>query len=161
MLFLGQHLLRTACARRNLSSQGVNSVLCSRSTGNSTIKIIEQKLKQSMNRKLSMTLLMCSLISAGCKYDAVDCSTANVTYSTTITTIFNNNGCYSCHGTPLNSGAPFNLETHANVVAHQDRLLGALKHENGYAQMPLGKPQLSQCEINQVQAWLAAGAPDN
>ena len=117
-----------------------------------------------MLRKLSMTLLLCSLIAAGCKYDAASadaCSTAYVTYSSTITGILRNNGCYSCHGTPLNSGAPFNLETHANVIAHQDRLLGAIKHLNGFAPMPQGKPQMSQCEINQVQAWLEAGAPNN
>src|SRR5690349_8613706 len=117
-----------------------------------------------MNRKLSMTLLLCCSLAAGCKYDAAAdgaCSTANLTYSTTITGIFRNNGCYNCHGTPLNSGAPFNLESHDNVAAQKSRLVGALKHENGFAPMPQGRPQLTQCEINQVQAWVAAGAPDN
>ncbi len=39
------------------------------------------------------------------------------------------------------------------------RLLGAIKHETGYMQMPKGMPKLGDCQVSQIAAWVNAGMP--
>jgi hypothetical protein len=113
-------------------------------------------------KKISLVLVaITTLLWTSCTYDADTCSTANTTYSGTITSIFTTNGCYSCHGDIPSNGAPFSLVGYSNVVAQKSRLVGAISHANGFAPMPQGLPKLSECDINKVKAWMQAGTPDN
>jgi len=86
-----------------------------------------------------------------------------VTYSATIRQILTNYACMNCHGTPTSNGAPYSFTDYAGVkvVVDNQRLLGSINHLNGYAPMPQNLPMMSQCDINKVEAWVAAGAPDN
>jgi hypothetical protein len=93
------------------------------------------------------------------------CSTANVTYSNTISGIINTNGCLNCHGgtTPI---APFSLQTYEQVKAKATQtrnntsvLHGALAHMTGFSPMPKGLPQLNTCDLSKVKAWIDAGMP--
>lgn len=89
------------------------------------------------------------------------CDTANVTYSGTVTTIFKNN-CYVCHSgnSPLGG---IKLDAHNTTViqVNNGRLLGSIKHQNGFQAMPQGAAKLTDCQIQQIQAWVNAGAPNN
>lgn len=92
------------------------------------------------------------------------CNTKNVTFSETITEIFSSR-CYACHSNVnANSyGGGIKLEDYQDVknAADGGRLLGSIKHEQGYAGMPIGAAQLDDCKISQIEAWINAGAPNN
>ena len=118
-----------------------------------------------MYRKLLVGVLGLFLLNS-CYYDSEEelygtCNTTNITYSQNITNIFLNNSCMNCHGNPTSNGAPFSLVTYADVKAQVDagRLLGAINHELGFAPMPKDAPKMSQCDIDKVTAWVAAGSP--
>jgi hypothetical protein len=93
------------------------------------------------------------------------CSTANTTYSGTISAIINANGCLSCHSgsSPI---AGFTLQTYDQVKAKATQtrggtsvLYGALAHMAGFTPMPQGLPALSSCDLAKVKAWIDAGTP--
>jgi hypothetical protein len=104
----------------------------------------------------------------GCYYDVEEelygnaCDTANVTYSATITGLLNSYGCVSCHSGATPSGS-FRLQTHAEVKAKitDGRLLGAINHTPGFAPMPQGANKMNRCDIEKIEAWANAGAPNN
>ena len=91
------------------------------------------------------------------------CDTANVRFSTTVKPIIDANcataGCHA--GNPAPGG--YNFETHAGLLATvtNGRLLGTIRHESGYSAMPKNMGKLSDCNINQIAAWVGAGAPNN
>ncbi|XZF12518.1 hypothetical protein ACTHGU_12055 [Chitinophagaceae bacterium MMS25-I14] len=68
-------------------------------------------------------------------------------------------GCHSSHS----AAAGVTLENYQGVfaVAMDGRLMGSIRHENGYTYMPGSGKQLSVCEIRQVEKWLTAGAQNN
>ncbi len=96
-----------------------------------------------------------------CDPDAEGCNTSNVSYSMTIVPVLQNT-CLGCHSGGAPSGG-INLTTHAGVrtVALNGRLVGAISHDPAYASMPQGGQQLSDCKIDQIRAWVDAGAPNN
>jgi mono/diheme cytochrome c family protein len=70
--------------------------------------------------------------------------------------------CTGCHS----GGAPsagINLTSYDVVkqVAQNGRLVGAITHAAGYSPMPKNANKLSDCKINQIKNWVAAGAPNN
>lgn len=89
------------------------------------------------------------------------CDAAQFTYSGTISGIMETN-CVGCHSAGNTSGG-VDLSTYAgvNAVALDGRLAGTVTHAPGYVPMPMGAPQLSDCNIAQIQNWVAAGAPNN
>jgi hypothetical protein len=106
---------------------------------------------------------------SGCYYDSEEelygagsCDTSHITYSTTITGIINNYGCLTCHSgvAPV---AGFTLESYSDVKAKvlDNRLLGAINHDPGFAPMPQNLPKMSDCDITKVRLWIEAGAPNN
>ncbi|MFL5774217.1 MAG: hypothetical protein ACJ75F_13730 [Flavisolibacter sp.] len=121
-----------------------------------------------MKTLLFAMIVVCCFAGSGCYYDSEEelygtgCDTTNVTYSVTINTIINNYGCLTCHSGPT-SISGFSLQGYTNLKAKVDdqRLLGAINHENGFAAMPQGMPKMNQCDINKVKAWVDAGAPNN
>ncbi len=111
---------------------------------------------------------MSALIWSGCYYDNEEelypfepCETTNMSFTTDILPIFDLN-CNVCHATSQALGNVI-LDTHADVKKQVDavRLLGAIRHENGFSQMPQGQPQLTFCTIDKIASWVAAGAPNN
>jgi len=121
-----------------------------------------------MKTLLFAMIVICCFTGSGCYYDSEEelygtgCDTTNVTYSVTINTIINNYGCLTCHSGPTPISG-FSLQGYSNLKAKVDdnRLLGAISHENGFAAMPQGMPKMNQCDINKVKAWVDAGAPNN
>ena len=120
-----------------------------------------------MNRKLTIAILITTVALGSCYYDVEEelygvCNTGTVTYSSTINGIISNYGCRTCHGSSNPSGG-FSLVTYDNVKAkvNDGRLIGAINHMAGFAPMPQGAQKMTQCDINKVQAWIDAGAPNN
>lgn len=88
------------------------------------------------------------------------CDTANMTFAK-VQPIFNQSCALAgCHDAATKS---FNhdLSSYNGVVTsvNSGRLLGAVKHETGYLQMPKGMAKLDACKISQITAWVNAGMP--
>jgi mono/diheme cytochrome c family protein len=91
------------------------------------------------------------------------CDTTNVSYSTGITPILVSN-CYSCHGNGNTAGSGgILLEGYANLLkwANNGYLVGNVTHAPGYVPMPYGQPELPECEVNTIVAWVNQGAQNN
>lgn len=73
-----------------------------------------------------------------------------------------NTYCTGCHNSAAPSGG-IALENYNGVqaVAGNGRLLGAITHSAGYSPMPKNGAKLADCQIRQVQKWVASGAPNN
>ena len=125
-----------------------------------------KQLKMDKKTTLLFILAFCMLGIAGCYYDVEPnpgtCDTSNVTYSGTINGIIQSNGCLSadCHG-GTNPLSGIKLTDYNSVKAMETRLYGALNHSSGFVAMPQNTGKISQCEIDKVQAWISAGAPNN
>jgi hypothetical protein len=112
-----------------------------------------------------IVILLAGSALTGCYYDVEEelygfCDSSNVTYSGTITGILNGYGCTGCHSGAGASGG-VNLASHTTVKAAGDRIVGSINHAPGFSPMPQGGSKINQCDINKVQAWVAAGAPNN
>jgi hypothetical protein len=72
------------------------------------------------------------------------------------------NQCYSCHGAGVET-AGVNLESYESLVqlAEEGRLLGALRHESGYASMPPSGEMLPECDIRKIRKWIDQGSLNN
>lgn len=93
--------------------------------------------------------------------DPIGCDTAAVSLSADIVP-FLNTKCVSCHGNVLQSGG-YNLSTHAGIMVavNNGRLLGSVRHEQGFSAMPSGSAKLESCQIAKLESWVAQGALDN
>lgn len=115
-----------------------------------------------------LLLSLALLTAGGCYYDveeelypSEECDTANVTYSADISPAIQNN-CLVCHSNAARLGN-ITLEGYDNLKAqvNNGRLLGAIKHQPGFAPMPDGLPQLDACLIARIEQWITDGAPNN
>jgi mono/diheme cytochrome c family protein len=70
--------------------------------------------------------------------------------------------CSGCHN-PSNLGGNINVSTYTaiRVIALNGKLYGSVAHLAGYSPMPKNSAKLSDCEIRQVQKWIAAGSLNN
>ena len=106
-------------------------------------------------------LTSCSKESADKLSGASTCDTANVSYSTRIVSILQDN-CYSCHGgaTPPTG---IRLDTYANLKVFVDNgfFVSAVDHDGTVTPMPYGQPKLPTCEVNTILAWVHQGAKNN
>lgn len=93
----------------------------------------------------------------GC--DSVGCDSSDVTYASALKPIINR-WCIACHSGSKPSGGK-SLASYNDVVASASggRLMGALRHEQGYSAMPKGGYTLSPCEINLFEKWIGTGKP--
>lgn len=88
------------------------------------------------------------------------CNPDQFTYSATIKPLIDNQ-CVGCH--KLGSlGGNINLADYASIKTQvtNGKLVGSITHATGYSPMPQGT-KLSECQINQIKAWIAAGVPNN
>lgn len=112
----------------------------------------------------ALSLTACRYDNAEDLYTSAPCDTTNITFSGTIVPILATH-CYSCHNEAnyVSSGQSKLLEGYINVVDYvgDGSLLGSIKHQGGYAAMPDGAAKLSDCDIQKVELWINAGAPNN
>jgi len=89
----------------------------------------------------------------------LECDTLNMTYAK-IKYIFEDN-CYICH-TVTQGTYNIKLNSYSEVKAavNKGRLVGAINQLNGFKPMPNGQPQLSDCLIDRIEAWINAGMPE-
>ena len=93
-----------------------------------------------------------------------DCDTINVSYSATISPIISTY-CLSCHGNSVTAtnGNNIKLENYTDLKVQVDngKFRGAVFHEPGFSEMPKNAGMLNTCQLNQINTWLNAGAPNN
>lgn len=90
------------------------------------------------------------------------CDTTNATYHGKIVPILETN-CLGCHTGAQIQGGNIDLSTYAHLKEQVDRgaLLGSIKHEIGYSEMPKNGAPLSDCKINIIAQWILEGAQEN
>jgi len=89
-----------------------------------------------------------------------NCDENEFTFAQTIQKIVADN-CVSCHSGSSPNGNIL-LETYADIklAADNGKLMNSLKAENGSSLMPPSS-SLSDCQIQQFQNWISAGALNN
>ncbi|MDQ0109268.1 hypothetical protein J2T02_004411 [Chitinophaga terrae (ex Kim and Jung 2007)] len=91
------------------------------------------------------------------------CDTVGMKYQANVLPILTAN-CYKCHSANTyrtNSG--LNLEDFNTLKAEaaNGALLSSIKHTGTVSPMPMGAPQLSECDINKIDSWIKRGALNN
>ena len=91
----------------------------------------------------------------------LNCDTSETSYSSFIIPLISDY-CLQCHS----GNAPFggvHLDSYAGVkkVADSGKFYGALSWQPGYEAMPQGADRLLPCELQNVNAWVNAGALNN
>src|SRR5262245_30791598 len=113
-------------------------------------------MKVVKRNTLLLVVLTAITYTPGCYYDVEEelypsgaCDTTNVTYSLSVKPILDQN-CNICHATGSTAGGGIVLDTYSGVngVAQTGQLMGAIKHESGYSQMPKNAVQLDDCSIS-------------
>lgn len=114
------------------------------------------------------SILLLTLILNNCYYDSeeylypeLNCDTTNVTFSVSVKGVLSAN-CYTCHSNAnaVQSGGGIKLENYDDVK-NNTRLMGAIRHQQGYLPMPDGGGSLSACDLNIIQAWYNNSKPKN
>lgn len=95
--------------------------------------------------------------------DPMACDTNSITYAADVAPILNGSCATSgCHnGATMQSGLDLSTYASAKLIADDGRLTGVINHANGFPTMPRNASKLPQCTIDQIQAWINAGAMDN
>ncbi|MBP8822841.1 MAG: cytochrome c [Flavobacteriales bacterium] len=89
------------------------------------------------------------------------CDTLNVTYSGVIQPLVDGY-CTGCHGgSSPEGGLDYTTWDDLHAVAVDGRLAGSIQHQNPFTPMPPTGPMLPDCQIDQIMAWIAQGAPNN
>lgn len=89
------------------------------------------------------------------------CDTAEVTFSNTIHPLVEIK-CQGCHSGAQPSANLSLLDyTDISTIALSGALLSSVTGTNSFTQMPFNANPLPACEIDLIEAWVAAGAPDN
>jgi hypothetical protein len=70
--------------------------------------------------------------------------------------------CKGCHSSS-NAGGGYDLSTYNGLVASitKNKLIGAINQQSGFSAMPKYTGKLSDCEIQVITQWVAAGHPNN
>jgi hypothetical protein len=117
-----------------------------------------------MKSKFSIPVVLCfffGVISCSKDDEPKDCSELNATYSKDIAAIFNQSCATSgCH-TSSEAAGGYILDNYINsrVAALSGRLIGSVNHQNGFSPMPQGSGKLSVANIQLINCWVEAGAP--
>lgn len=93
------------------------------------------------------------------------CTTENMSFKNHIQPILSKNKCTDsgCHGATTGIGA-VSFTTYNGFVSmiSANRLIGAIKWQSGFSQMPKNSSsKISDCDISQIEAWIAQGLKDN
>lgn len=109
---------------------------------------------------------------AGCYNDKADqlypsnttgCDTTNVSFTTDILpTLQQKCATSGCHdATTLQSGYDFSKYGGAKLAVDNNKLLGVIRWESGFSQMPKAMPKLDDCTIAKITRWKNQGANNN
>lgn len=90
-----------------------------------------------------------------------ECDTAIFTFSGAVMPLINTY-CKGCHN-PASLGGGIDLSTYNTIilVADNGKLMGSIKHASGFVAMPQGGNKLQDCQITQIEKWIASGANNN
>lgn len=89
------------------------------------------------------------------------CDTSVVTYSLTIKPTINA-FCKGCHtGSLAGGGILITNYTELKAIATDGKLLGTIEYQVGFSPMPKNSPQLSDCNIRQINIWINEGMQNN
>jgi cytochrome c553 len=124
----------------------------------------DKRMPPPPNNPLSaaQTQLIFTWIQQGAKNNKCDdCDTTDVSYAQNIVPLLNQN-CVICHS-GANPQAGLNLTSLAELqgAITYKNLMPRVKHETGYAVMPPSGAKISDCNIRQLELWIADGMPDN
>ena len=86
-----------------------------------------------------------------------DCNASAATFVSTIEPLMKAK-CQNCHSNG-NGADGVSLEGYENIKKYAAKgiLLKVIEHQEGVPSMPKKASKLSDCEINQVKTWIAAG----
>ena len=122
-----------------------------------------------MEHRIIKILAVCMVALSACYYDSEEslygptvCVTTGMSYQANIVPILQQN-CYECHSAAVNT-ANITLEGHSELIKHTTgggRLLGAIKHQPGFSQMPKNASKLLACDIAKIEQWILDGSPNN
>lgn len=89
------------------------------------------------------------------------CDTTNISYQLHIKPIFDQS-CAPCHSGSGPSGGLLltNYTNRADAVLN-NQVLPRINHRNGLPVMPPSGVKLDDCKLKQIDAWVAAGLPNN
>lgn len=125
------------------------------------------KIKFILASFVTFLVVLVSLVPRACEnnnevdlYGIIECDTLNITWESDIKDILAAN-CVVCHGpvTARNNVRHDSYEAEM-IVVNDGRLRGVVNHLDGYPRMPYNMPKLPECELNKINAWLNAGAPE-
>ena len=120
------------------------------------------------NFYLSILIIVLSTIFSSCYYGneedlfgPIICNTEEMSFSRDIMPIFNNS-CNSCHASNQAQGGII-LDTYEDVLPHilNGKLIGSVKREPGFIEMPPLLAPLTDCRIEQLESWINNAAPNN
>jgi len=119
--------------------------------------------------KMSAALFICMALVPGCAYHneedlypvKPDCDTIQVTYIETIAPIMTAS-CNVCHNTvQAPNGIITDTYTGLRKSVDNQRLWGAVDHQQGYIPMPQETGKLSYCNLAKIRKWIDLGAPNH
>jgi hypothetical protein len=93
--------------------------------------------------------------------DCGGCDTDNVSFSGHVYPILQTQ-CTVCHNDNRQDGG-VNLDSYDLIKANgaNGKLMGTIEHQSGFSVMPPSGVKIDQCFIDQLNAWIAAGMPNN
>ncbi len=89
---------------------------------------------------------------------ALDCSTQGGAYAD-IKPIIDQH-CTSCHGYNGADGLNFLTVVDVRKAAKEGELVGCIKHQKGFPNMPANAAQLNQADIDKIECWVNNGMKD-
>lgn len=110
---------------------------------------------------LSLAIVACKTKKEAAKPEVVvvkpvlDCGAQGLTYST-IKPILEKN-CNSCHSDGGAGGFDFLVFADVKKACEKGEMLGTIKHERGFPNMPANAAQLSQTDIDMIECWIKNG----
>ena len=119
-------------------------------------------------KQMFFYLLFAVLVSA-CFYDSEEdlygikeCVTTITSFINDIRPIINPTCTTPCHSSSSTLGGGIVLDGYSSIsnYAKNGSLVGSIKHD-GFSAMPKDQPKLEDCKIAKIEAWVAAGSPNN
>ena len=124
------------------------------------------ELKYNILKKIIfLSIVVCSVLMFGCgdDDDMSTCETTDLTYTSDIASLFNNNCATSgCHVNV--GGTSFSFESHTAIITSPifDNIVPSINHESDVQAMPrpIGSAKLDDCTIDKITSWINDGAPE-
>lgn len=108
-----------------------------------------------------LTLNSCKKLNEETLVQDAYCALDTISYNNHVKPIINQR-CMPCHN-GVNQSGGFILDNHTDLssTATSGTLLGVIRHEAGYLEMPRDAQKMPDCEISVIEKWIAQGALNN